>query len=714
MVKISGRRMIIILLIVIAAAYIFLVPGGQLVLPSSPKPTGSWDTAGYENGGSVMISSPAGEGVSGVGYWEQTIPTPIEAGSTVTLSYAWKKGHVGGVPTQQNVYAAIVKPNGAIVDIDNQLGEPLVDNEWYVVSDKDVSSYFDNTGTYKIRLRFAYVAADNEGAQAFAWFDEVKLVSADATVLTASFLSDDENWSFETVGGWIKAVQAVDANSLDIHRTKLDWSIQVIALTHDTLMTFDENMNYIPLLAESWEVDQDGLFIDFYLRRDVKFHSGDPFNADAVVYTVRRAKEPWSAHADSVINVLDAEKLDDYTVRIHLKKWDRWLYDWFATTSSSIISPRYAEEYGLAYGISKFDGTGPFKVEEWKRDDRLVLVRNDDYTWGPELYQNRGPALLDGILIEIIPTDISREHKFKTGEANMMIGFSPRTALMKELRGDPNVEVIVNPRSSMSYVGFNVASLSDEIEQGLESGRPIPSGHRRSPVNDDEEGKGLLVRKALLYATNREDVLEHAWQNMGKVAYGPLTSLMWGYDPAVENMYPHDPEMARSLLAQAGYAGGLELTILTTNYEPYTRTAVVLKEQWAEVGVDLEISVLVFDDIEATIGAADHDLWIGGYTWHNADMLWWYWHTVRVPPSSNRFWWGDAYSDELIDNTFVVDDNVALKAIQDCQRLVMEDAAYLPIVERPFLLAHKAWVEGFRIHPLGNFIWKHLDTYVEE
>jgi len=182
----------------------------------------------------------------------------------------------------------------------------------------------------------------------------------------------------------------------------------------------------------------------------------------------------------------------------------------------------------------------------------------------------------------------------------------------------------------------------------------------------------------------------------------------------VENMYPYDPEMARSLLAQAGYAGGLRLTILTTNYEPYVKTCEVLKAQWAEVGVTLDISVRAFDDIEGIIAKAEHDLWIGGYTWHNADMLWWYWHTVRVPPSPNRFWWGNAYADELIDNTFSYDDDVAFKAIQESQRVIMEDACYLPIVERPFLLAYRVDVQGLRLHRLSNFVWKHLDTYIEE
>jgi len=263
-------------------------------------------------------------------------------------------------------------------------------------------------------------------------------------------------------------------------------------------------------------------------------------------------------------------------------------------------------------------------------------------------------------------------------------------------------------------VGFHVGTLSPEIQQGIVSGRPYPAGAEESPVRDDPEGKGLLVRKALLYATHRENLVLYAWENMGKVAYGPLTSIIWGYNPAVENMYPYDPEKARQLLAEAGYADGLKLTILTTNYEPYVKTAQVLKDQWQKVGVDLTIEERVFDDIEGIIASGKHDLWIGGWTWHNADMIWWYWHTIRVPPASNRFWWGSAYADALIENTFHIDDDVAYYAIQESQRLIMEDAAYLPVVERPFLLAHWDKIKGFRMHPLSNFVWKHLDTYIEE
>jgi peptide/nickel transport system substrate-binding protein len=538
----------------------------------------------------------------------------------------------------------------------------------------------------------------------------------------------------------LKAIQIADTNSLDVDATKMDQAMQVLSLTQDTLMTYDYNMNYIPLLAESWDIGENGLYIDWHLRQDVKFQSGAPFNAESVRYSILRAKAPRSVQSDTVTNILDVEVLDQYTVRVHLKQWDRWLYDWFAETSSSIVSNAPDPPYAALgddpdYGITKFDGTGPFKIKQWVKDTQTILVRNDAYTWGPTIYNNRGPAKLNEIDIFIDANSVTSEDKFFTGAVDMMIGFSSRPALIQKLQSDPNVnENFIYSRSSMAWIGFTASSLSPEIQQGRVSGIPIPAHHPVSPLDDtkpwidlgggvltpDNTNKGLMVRRALLYATNRENMLLYGgWEGLGKVAYGPLTSEMWGYNPAVENMYPYDPEMAENLLAQAGYPGGSPThTVMTltgytaTGNDTYVQELVELKKEWALVGVDLEIQELPFDSIESKLADDSVDIFTGGYTWPNADMLWWYWYSGRVEPGPNRFWWGNAYTDAVIENTFAFDDNVAYKAIQDAQVLIMEDAMYLPVVERPFLLAMRIDVKGLKLTPLNNFNWKMLDTYI--
>jgi hypothetical protein len=142
------------------------------------KPTGSWDSAGYQNGGAAKTASPVGSKKTGEGYWQQGLGT-IQAGSIVKLSYDWKKGVAGLEPTVQDIRIVLVKPGGATVNLDVQLGAPGAYNTWYLVTDKLVSSNFDQTGTYSLRLQYAYKTGASGSSQAIAWFDEVKvLVSA--------------------------------------------------------------------------------------------------------------------------------------------------------------------------------------------------------------------------------------------------------------------------------------------------------------------------------------------------------------------------------------------------------------------------------------------------------------------------------------------------------------------------------------------------------
>ena len=140
------------------------------------KPTGSWDPAGYQNGGASKIASPVGSKRTGEGYYEQTLGTGIQAGSIVKLSYDWKKGMAGIAPQVQDLRIVLVKPGGTTVDLDVQLGAPGAYNTWYLVTDKTVSSHFDQTGTYKLRLRYVYTTGSTNNAQALAWFDEVRLL----------------------------------------------------------------------------------------------------------------------------------------------------------------------------------------------------------------------------------------------------------------------------------------------------------------------------------------------------------------------------------------------------------------------------------------------------------------------------------------------------------------------------------------------------------
>jgi len=142
---------------------------------SSGSPTGYWDSSGYANGGCMEIVAENGSDYSGVGIWEQEISTTIEASSTVLLSYAWKKGYAGVEPDTQNFSISVMKPSGATVDIDSQSGPPDQYDTWYTVENKDVSSFFDESGTYTIEFSFFYINGSDPTAADNVSLDELVL-----------------------------------------------------------------------------------------------------------------------------------------------------------------------------------------------------------------------------------------------------------------------------------------------------------------------------------------------------------------------------------------------------------------------------------------------------------------------------------------------------------------------------------------------------------
>ncbi len=511
---------------------------------------------------------------------------------------------------------------------------------------------------------------------------------------------------------WLVIAQAEDADTLDPVQTVYDMATRITSVIYDTLMTFDWDMNRIPMLAENWYYNEAGMFYEFKLRNDVRFHCGHSFTGEAVEYTINRIKtHPRSKHRESVEHILDVEvdRVDDYTVRVYLTKDDRYLLDWFGTVSSVIVCPHCAEEYDFGPGHD-YDfgtpegppcGTGPFKFKDWIAGDKIELERYEDYNWGPEIYNNKGPAHLDGIVFKVIREDMPREVRFERGEVDFVTSVRVSRDLFERWRENPGIELYIEPGCSSVYLGFNCAGAENTHSSSTEF-HDIELSPRTVPKK---------VRQAIAYAINEDEIIDVALMGAASRTYSWLVEGIWSSAGYQENMYPYNPDEARRLLAEAGYGDGLELEVMYSGDPKYGRVAAELNRQLEEVGITLSIQDIPFTALEARIADKDYDMFIMGYTWHNADMIWWEFHTVRLP-SPNRFWWGDEYTDAIIDNTWSMDDDVALKALRDGQRLIAEDAASIGLYARPVMMARRTYVKDFRLHPLAGGCWDFLDAYI--
>ena len=156
-----------------------------------------------------------------------------------------------------------------------------------------------------------------------------------------------------------------------------------------------------------------------------------------------------------------------------------------------------------------------------------------------------------------------------------------------------------------------------------------------------------------------------------------------------------------------------ELELLYYDDPHYKRVAEELAREFENVGITLNIQQLQYTAFQDRVKRKDFQVILKGWTWPFADSLWYGWHTCRMP-TPNRSFWGDNYTDQVMLDTFSMDDNKALEAIKKAQWLIADDAAAISIYQRSIKMAHRTYVKGYKIHPQAYNCWHFLDTYIEK
>jgi peptide/nickel transport system substrate-binding protein len=279
------------------------------------------------------------------------------------------------------------------------------------------------------------------------------------------------------------------------------------------------------LLAESWE-QLSPTSVKLNLRKNVKFSNGEPLNADAVIHSFKIFMDPKQAPAyANYASALDrAEKVDDQTVIIHTKH----PYPPFELmlTQVYVTPPAYWNSVGLDAFGQKPIGTGPFKLTEWVKDNRLVMEINGDY-WG------KGPTGIDRVIWRPVPDDTSRVAGFVTGEYDLATNI-PISAI-DEINSQPDRKVVETP----SYRIFQL------IQSSLDE--------HKSPLSDKK------VRQALNYAVDKKAIIDNLFSGRAFPLNGQLLRKeQLGFDPSLKD-YPFDPAKAKALLTEAGYPNGFEI-----------------------------------------------------------------------------------------------------------------------------------------------------------
>jgi peptide/nickel transport system substrate-binding protein len=459
-------------------------------------------------------------------------------------------------------------------------------------------------------------------------------------------------------------------------------------LIYRTLDTNEETEEqFVPGLAESWEVSEDGLTYTFRLRRDVSFHDGTPFNAEAVRVNIERIVNPdtQSQKAVFLLGPFDSvEVTDEYTVAIHLSAPYAPLLDGLAQVYLGMASPAALKKWGMDYQFHQV-GTGPFEFVEYVPNDHLTLIRNDDYNWGSSIYNHRGPAYLDEIEFRFFTDPAGRALALEAGDAEVMGELLPLDAA--RLRQDSRFGVL-----PISIPGQPLGLM-------LNTQRP--------PLDD------IRVRQALLFATDRTAITQAIFGGESPPATGPLTAATFAYDPSLAERYPYNPDEALALLEEAGWTDSdgdgileqdgdllvLDAVLMTWGSVP--EVAQLVQSQWAKIGIGLRSETLTYPAALKAAREGEYHIIPQNFSASDPDLLRTYYH------SGELFNWSkmsDATLDDVLDQARSISDPAQrVELYTQAQQRIMELALLVPIRDPINLNAANRRVQGLRFDAHGWF-----------
>jgi len=345
-------------------------------------------------------------------------------------------------------------------------------------------------------------------------------------------------------------------NSLVLPNTAERNAYNASAQMYNALVWVNEEGRVTPALAEDFEISDDGLEYTFYLRKGVKFHNGEDFDAEDVITTWQHHIDERNAYNYYFTPIEDIEVIDDFTVKFIMSEPDvlflrKMHLNW------AMIPTDYYNEVGFEGLEAHPVGTGPFKFVDWKKGDRIEMEAFEDY-W------EEGLPKVAKLTFRPIPEEATRIAAVQTGEIHIANRLPVDEA--QRLLGAENVKIVRYPVDRVYYISFN--NLTTGIDTPLED---------------------VKVRQAMNYAIDRQAIIDALFNGYASLTAGFVTSGNLGYDPDLEP-YSYDPDKAKELLAEAGYPDGFEIGMAcpTGAYTNFEQVCEAVGGYLNEVGITFE------------------------------------------------------------------------------------------------------------------------------
>lgn len=480
--------------------------------------------------------------------------------------------------------------------------------------------------------------------------------------------------------------RGADSRGLDPAYVDDGESAKVMCNIFEGLVKYKEGSTEIePCLASSYKVSDDGKEYTFELRKDVKFHDGTPFNADAVKFSIERqlppnAKDdmPYASFTFNPDIVSKVDKVNDYSVKIILKQpYTPFLANLAMSLSAPIVSPEAVKKYGDKF-IENPVGTGPFKFVSWQKDQAITLEKNNDY-WGDK-------AKVDKVVFKVTKENSVRASELMTGAVDIIDGVDPND--VKKLQ-DSKMNIYKDKGMNINYMAFNCS---------------------RAPFNDPK------LREALSYAIDRNELVKFLYQGYADLANSPLPSFIPGYSDKVKP-YEYNVDKAKQLLKEAGQEN-LKVKIVTySNARPYNpvngqKLAEAVQNYLTKAGVTATIEASPWKEYKDKTAQGEGDILFYGWTGDNgdADNFLSLFDSNEIKSTLNVAKYTNKAVDDLLAKGRMLPNGADRnKVYSDVQDIVAKDAPWVPISYAQDMAAYSAKVKNFKLHPTGVVFLKGVE-----
>ena len=457
---------------------------------------------------------------------------------------------------------------------------------------------------------------------------------------------------------------------------------QALYLIFSPLVNIKEDGSISANLAKSWVTNEDNTAVTITLKEGLTWHDGMPLTSDDVIFTLGKIQTiADSPYKQAVENLQTVEKIDSTTFKIVYKQS-------FSSVLQTLFFPVIPEHI---YNVENSDsmsitpiGSGPYKYESTTPLEAIHLVANANYF--------NGKPNIEKIQINLIPDEASSLHSFKQGLIDVIYTSETEWGKYANNNSNPSVEM-VSPIYEFMGLNFNKPLFQNE-----------------------------MVRNALVYALNREDIVRLYYLGHAVITDTPISPTSYLYDKNLE-IKAYDKEKARLLLTQEGYQLDNDTGLMTKNGIPFSFTLMVNKENsdrvkvakemqrmYAEIGIDMQIDIVEKDVYLSRLVTKQYDAFLGGWQLSYALDLSFAFHSASVLNGENYISYRDNKMDELLQQAFLATSDTIYEAYSELQQYFASSNPYISLYFKKSVLMTQNTIGG-NIEPTPLNVFANVEEW---